>query len=283
MLHLLYNPHADGGKGTESAQEAAAALQGDGLEVNCTDSASIELNEFCNGLKEGDELAILGGDGTLNYFINHIEEIPNVPVYLYAAGTGNDFLNDIKEYVEPVNNLYRINNFLVGLPRVEVKGKTYRFINGIGFGVDGECCVVAEEKLKAGETDINYSKISISLLLGPFIPRKATVTIDGGEPLTFEGVWLASCMNGRYYGGGMKIAPDQKRNSDSLTFVCVNKKGRIRTLLAFPGIQKGKHVGKKWAYFQQGKCVEVTFDQPCGLQIDGEVVPEVTTYKAYLA
>ena len=90
-------------------------------------------------------------------------------------------------------------------------------------------------------------------------------------------------MNGRYYGGGMKIAPDQKRNSDFLTFVCVNKKGRIRTLLAFPGIQKGKHVGKKWAYFQQGKCVEVTFDQPCGLQIDGEVVPEVTTYKAYLA
>ena len=282
MLHLLFNPLADNGKGAEDAEAAVAKLAEAGIEVKTTDSTKIDLNDFCKAVPEGDELALLGGDGTLNYFVNHVEEVPSYEIYLYPSGTGNDFLNDVQEKLEEKNGLYPIRQFLVNLPHVEVKGKTYRFVNGIGFGIDGECCVVADQKKKEGVTEIDYSKITIDLLLHSFVPRNATVSVDGGEPVELKGAWMACAMNGRCYGGGMKIAPNQERNSGLLTLCVINKKGKIRTLLAFPGIFKGKHVGKKWAYMQAGKTIEVSFDTPCGLQIDGEVVEGVTSYKAYL-
>ena len=282
MLHLLYNPFADGNKGEEDAVEAKRKLEETGREVALTDSTTVSLDEFCKSLKEGDELALLGGDGTLNYFINHVDVFPENPIYLYPSGTGNDFLNDAKDTLENKDNLYRINDCLKNLPHIDVNGKTYRFINGIGFGIDGECCVVADEKKAAGETEIDYSKITISLLMGPYKPRNAKVRVDGGEEVELKGAWMACAMHGRCYGGGMNIAPNQKRNGDVLTLCVINKKGRLRTLMAFPGIFKGKHVGKKWAYMKEGKVIEVTFDEPCGLQIDGDVVKDVTYYKAYL-
>lgn len=89
-----------------------------------------------------------------------------------------------------------------------MKGKTYRFINGIGYGIDGECCVEAERMKKEGKTGIDYSKITISLLFKGYVPPKATVKVDGVET-SYNKVYLASAMNGRYYGGGMMIAPSQ--------------------------------------------------------------------------
>jgi diacylglycerol kinase family enzyme len=90
-------------------------------------------------------------------------------------------------------------------------------------------------------------------------------------------------MNGRYYGGGMKIAPEQKRNSGHLTLVVIHGKGKLGTFMMFPDLFKGTHVKKKKnTLVKTGKVIEVEFDTPCGLQIDGEVVKDVKSYKAYL-
>lgn len=87
-------------------------------------------------------------------------------------------------------------------------------------------------------------------------------------------------MFGRYYGGGMKIAPEQDRKIPKLTFVTVYGMGKLKTLMLFPKIFKGEHIkDKKHVFAIQGNEIEVTFDKPCGLQIDGEVIEDVTTYK----
>lgn len=53
--------------------------------------------------------------------------------------------------------------------------------------------------------------------------------------------------------------------------------------MLFPSIFKGKHVSKKKAVaILTGKVIEVSFDKPTGLQIDGKVVEGVTSYKAYI-
>ena len=282
MLHLLYNPFADGGHGKEAANEAIGKLKAVRPEVEAVNSSDVDLNEYFKKLGKDDEVALLGGDGTLNYFINHVDVMPTNRIYLYPSGTGNDFLNDVRGEIEEKDGLYLLNPYLENLPVIEVKGKTYRFINGIGFGIDGECCVVAEEMKRKGETKINYSGISVKLLLGPYKPRTATVKVDDKEPIVLKKAYLASVMHGRFYGGNMKIAPNQKRGTHTLTAVVVHEKMRIPMLLAFPGLTKGNHLGKKWAKMYTGKCIEISFDEPCGLQIDGEVVEGVTSYKAYI-
>lgn len=172
-----------------------------------------------------------------------------------------------------------MNSKVKNLPVIEVKGKTYKFINGIGYGIDGECCVKAEQMKKEGATKIDYSSITISLLFKSYVARNAKVKVDGKE-YNFKKVYLASSMFGRYYGGGMKIAPEQDRKIPKLTFVTVYGMGKLKTLMLFPKIFKGEHIkDKKHVFAIQGNEIEVTFDKPCGLQIDGEVIEDVTTYK----
>ena len=49
--------------------------------------------------------------------------------------------------------------------------------------------------------------------------------------------------------------------------------------MLFPKIFKGEHVkNEKAVSIMTGKSITVSFDRPVALQIDGEVVPEVTTY-----
>lgn len=287
MNYLLYNELADAGEGKANAEKAAQDLKDHGYEVGeLVSLIGLDLAKFFKGKKAEDEVVLCGGDGTLNHFVNDLGDL-ELPcaVKLLPTGTGNDFQRDLPEECKDTKTgLYRINAFLENLPIIEAQGKKFRFVNGIGFGIDGECCVKAEQMKQAGEKNIDYGKITVGLLMGPFKPRTATLRVDGGEPITFKKAYMACAMNGRFYGGGMNIAPEQKRLSGSLSLVCIHGKGKLGTLLLFPKLFKGTHVSKKKnVYVAQGKCIEVTFDVPCGLQIDGEVLTDVTSYKAYLA
>lgn len=99
---------------------------------------------------------------------------------------------------------------------------------------------------KEGVTEIDYSKITIDLLLHSFKGRNATVKVDGKE-IKLSRVYIASAMNGRYYGGGMKVAPNQKRGSHELTFVSCFNKGKLGMLMLFPSVIKGTHLHHKKA------------------------------------
>lgn len=277
MIYLYYNSKANNSKQMDELLPKKEELEKSFNQVISLTPIEQFNNEQIKDFKKGDIAIISGGDGTLNYLINHID-FTNFPIdiYLLPLGTGNDFFTDQEEYKKD-NGLILLNDKLINLPIVEVKGKTYKFINGIGFGIDGECCVKAEQLKNQGAKEINYSKITIKLL-GKFVPRKAKVIVDG-EEFNFKKVFLASTMKGKYYGGGMKIAPSQDRKNDTVSFVTIFGQGRLKTLMLFPKIFSGKHVNNKHTFIKQGKIIEVIFDKPCGLQIDGEVVEDVTSYK----
>jgi diacylglycerol kinase family enzyme len=283
MNYLLFNRYADGGRGEEDSKPVVEFLKTKFGDIKPVSAVDIDPIDFLNNVSQDDKIILLGGDGTLNNFVNRIGDNPlDVPVYLYPSGTGNDFLNDVKYAQDPDTKLIKLNEFVKDLPYVEVKGRTYRFVNGIGYGIDGECCVVAEEKKAAGDNQIDYSKITIDLLLHSYVPRLATVKVDG-EEVKLKKSYLASSMNGKYYGGGMMIAPNQERGSGLLSAVIIHGKGKLGTLLMFPSLFKGKHIKKKKNVFvKQGKVIEVSFDKPCGLQIDGEVIKDVISYKAWI-
>ena len=78
-------------------------------------------------------------------------------------------------------------------------------------------------------------------------------------------------------------APSQNRgNTDgTLSLVVFHGAGRLRTLCAFPGIFKGKHVKhRKIVAVHTRHEINVEFDRPTPLQIDGETVLNVKSYTA---
>lgn len=286
MKYLFFNDLANEGKILESIpsikKELEESLGGEVKEISLLKS---NWDEFLSNANSEDKIILVGGDGTLNHQINSLPLDKPLPCdfYLYPYGTGNDFLNDVKSSQDNRTKLVKLNEFFSNLPYVEVKGKTYRFINGIGYGIDGECCRVAEEMKEKGEKEIDYSKITINLLLHSFVAPTSIVKVDGKEIGTFKKTYVSAAMNGKYYGGGMKVAPSQERGSNTLTSVVIHGKGKLGTLMLFPSLFKGTHIKKKKAVsVVKGKTIEVSFDKPTALQIDGEVIKDVTSYKAYI-
>ena len=89
-------------------------------------------------------------------------------------------------------------------------------------------------------------------------------------------------MNGRYYGGGMKIAPEQDRlNAErTVSVVALHCRNELKTLMVFPSIFKGEHVRHtEMVSTFTGHEISVVFDKPTVLQIDGETISGVTQYQ----
>ena len=282
MVYVLYNTIAGAHYGEDKIRAKMLEFFG-GEEIVLADALTVEDKRlFLEALDVGDRLVIVGGDGTLNRFVNSIDdkEYP-FPIYCYAGGTGNDFINDVSGVDS--DGLVVINDYIKNLPVIEVNGKSYKFLNGIGYGIDGWCCEEGDRYREKRDKAPNYTTIALKGLLGKFKTVNAKVTIDGVNS-EWRHVWMVPTMNGRYFGGGMMITPSQDRlnKERNLSMVVVHSKSRLKLLTVFPKIFKGNHVTHTDIFnLFEGKSVSVQFDRPVALQIDGETVLGVTKYKAY--
>lgn len=276
---ILYNVKAGAETNEEKAKMFTASLEG---ELNFVNISEIEdYNNFFLNLSEEDFIVLCGGDGTLNRFINDTEgiEFSNAVLY-YPCGSGNDFATDVgrKLATEP----FEISKYIKDLPFVTVNGKKYRFINGVGYGIDGYCCEEGDKLKTRGQKKINYASIAITGLLFHYKPTSAKILVDGVS-YSFDKVWLAPTMFGRYYGGGMMPTPAQNREAEeqSLSTLVFHGSGKLKSLLMFPSLFKGEHIKyKNNIKILSGKEITVEFDRPVALQIDGETISGVTSYTA---
>lgn len=275
--YILYNPIS--GNGLDEANLAHLEQE---MDAKLAKRNVTEIKDYAAlfaTIRADEMIIIAGGDGTLNHFANNADglELP-CPVYFYPCGTGNDFARDCDK--ESLCKPFEVTQYLKDLPVVEVKGRKYRFINGVGFGIDGYCCEIGDEMRKVPGKNVNYTAIAIKGLLFDYVPVDATVTVDGVVH-EFKKVWLAPAMFGRFYGGGMLPAPEQNRNCDHLSVMVFHRSAKLPTLMIFPGIFKGKHVKKeKFVKVLTGKEITVEFAQPRPLQVDGETILNVRSYTA---
>lgn len=277
---VLYNPLAGNGKCAFAVNQINLP---EGCEIIYRKMTEIEnYQSFFKSINREDKVVICGGDGTLNRFVNsvNIDETYNEILY-FAAGSGNDFLNDLN--LKQGNKLLPVKEHLKNLPTVLLNGKSYKFINGIGFGIDGYCCVEGDRirRVKKSNKPINYTPIALKGLLYDYTPTNATVTVDG-KKFTYKKVWLAPTMKGRFFGGGMMIAPQQNRKEESgqLTLVVGHNLSKLKIISLFPLIFKGKHIKHtKNVAIHKGYDISVEFDRPTDLQIDGEAFSDILHYE----
>lgn len=277
--YVIYNSKSNNGRGYAGATTIQNVLQGEKIEY--INSADIKNYDDFFAEKSGSDkrIVLCGGDGTLNYFINHTkEETRQIEFDYYPAGTGNDFCKDIES--KPGQIVKNVNRYFQNLPKVTVNGKTYQFLNGVGYGIDGYCCEIGDIERSKSEKAVNYTMIAIKGILFHFKPRKATIIIDGKDEILIENAWLVPTMKGRCYGGGMYPTPKQDRMAadGKLSVMTYNTKSAMKALITFPKIFKGEHVKSNVVSIYTGYNITVRFDKPCALQVDGETILNVSEY-----
>ena len=276
---ILYNPQS----GNKSAKEKVYQLD-DSLTNN--DLSYVEMTPdfdykgFMNKVKADERVVLCGGDGTVHRFVNEVDEADlSKPVFYFPLGSGNDFNRDVHGKLD--NTLINLNNYMNNLPLVNVKGKTMKFINNVSFGIDGWCCEVADKiRQKESSKPINYTSIAVKGALFQYKKTNATVIVDGKE-YHYKDVFLASTTKGRFYGGGMMATPDQDRNDPEhkVSVLVFRGKIRLQVLLVFSKIFTGEHIKKpNMCIIHSGKNIQVSFDSPRAVQVDGETVLGVTEY-----
>lgn len=277
MNYLLFNPKSNNGNNDINIIDKSMGMR----ELEKINLLDIDVKDFVLTLTDNDKVFICGGDGTICRFANNTYgfDFP-CPVYVIKSGTGNDFLRDIGAYD---GKLIDIRPYLQDLPVVTINGEETRFINGIGYGLDGAVCEAADELKKKSDKKINYLMLAVELILGKYKRPNAKVRIDGEEK-EYKKMWIASAMKGKYYGGGMMVAPEQDRTSGKLGAMMFHGGSRAKILTVLPSIYKGGHVKYK-KIVEMFECEEiyVEFDIPTALQIDGETVVGVTSYTARTA
>ena len=274
---ILYNPLSSTGTGEAKARHLQSIL-GD---VHVKFQSLLEISDVRTFLADlpADTLPIItGGDGTLSRFVNDLNGNPTRDILYYPAGTGNDFLNDLNKTgdTEP----FLLNPYITDLPRIHFNGETHTFINGVGYGIDGYVCEEGERLRKKTGKPINYTGVAVKGLVYAYKRTKAHVIVDGDE-YSYSHVWMTPTMLGRFFGGGMMCAPGQDRlNPDgTVSLMIMRCRSKLRTLLLFPKIFKGKHIkATKVVSVFKGHHIHVKFDRPTALQIDGEVFSGVTEY-----
>lgn len=279
---ILYNPYASSGKGFSESEKLYEILPDSALSF--FDMTEIQsYADFFSDLPEGETVIVAGGDGTLNKFANETRdiELPEDLEY-FPCGTGNDFLNDLgkKRPCPP----FPVKRYIEALPEITVNGMSRLFVNGIGIGLDGAVIAEVNRLQQKNGKKPDYTLVALKELL-MFNTANAETIVDGVSR-TYKKVWLAPTMLGRFFGGGMMIAPGQDRLAEDgkVSVLVAHGIGKLRVLTIFPEIFKGTHVRHEDCIeVVRGHEVTVKFDRETALQIDGETVGGVREYSVRTA
>ena len=280
MYYVLYNTLSANKQGLEYSRKLLGnAVPEDAKLVDVTSIGNYA--DFWTSMDlENDTVILSGGDGTLNRFVNANAGL-KLPknLFYFASGSGNDFKKDV---ADGSDDLIPLHKYIDDLPTVTVNGNTSYFVNGIGYGIDGYCCEEGDKIRATSDKPVDYTAIAIKGLLFHYKPTNAKVTVDGVTK-EYKKVWIAPTMKGRYYGGGMLVTPKQDRfdPEGKVSFATLYNSSALKTLIVFPSIFKGEHVKHtKIVEIHSGHEITVEFDRPTALQIDGETVTAVSSYRA---
>jgi YegS/Rv2252/BmrU family lipid kinase len=269
-LRIIVNPKAGAGSAKRRIPEISAALRKVGLEH---DVAETEAPGDAKRLVEVarreavDCIAIVGGDGTLNevsqaYVAADGSPVPGPDLALIPAGTGGDFRKSyglgmsVDEAARRIANATPRPLDLGVLTLVNDAGERVvrAFVNITSFGIGGltDRIVNSTPKWMGGKAAFFVGSFRAMLVY-----RNAPVRVKVDDKVVVEGPVLNVAMaNGRFFGGGMKIAPDADPADGELDVVVLGDLGRTAAIALSNHIYKGTHIGREKVSVARGAVVE---------------------------
>jgi diacylglycerol kinase (ATP) len=257
-IALVCNPTRENEKALRITNSIAILLSGMDIHHKVYTAAWPDtFNEFT-------EVWIIGGDGTINWFINQYPSI-QLPLSLFGGGSGNDFhwmLYGNKTIEQQVDQV------LQGIPQLVDAGVCNEklFLNGVGIGFDGAIVhdLLGKKKL-AGKASylLSILKHMVGYHEKPCVLQMPNETIK-------QDCFMISIANGRRYGGGFHVTPNAILVDGLLDINIVGKISPIKRMKYLPVIEKGEHLNLDFIKYRQADKILISSSIKLHAHLDGE-------------
>jgi YegS/Rv2252/BmrU family lipid kinase len=237
------------------------------------------LSEFPGHLGQaareaGDSLlVVVGGDGTVNEVANGVAGT-DAEIAVLPCGTGQDFGRTHgvpSRFDDAVHVALGGELRTIDLGRVELdEGISRVFANVGSAGMSGAVARRANAMTKAlgGRTTFFYA------LTREFLAWQNTnvlVELDGG--VRREGAMHDVIVaNGRYHGGGMKLAPDARQDDGVFDVVTIGDVNKLDFLTTAPKLYSGRYLSHPKVELLRSPFVAISSAEPLPLEVDGEPI-----------
>lgn len=280
VKHMVYmsiliacNPKSGSGEGIVVALKLQDYLKSLSYRVDFLQSESKDhlQSALMESASKYELIFICGGDGTFRDSIEAIQSSNyDVALALVPAGSGNDFARSygIKGELFDLADIYLKS----GESLVQVtKCNQGSFINVFGVGID---TAILEKRLTFRRLKGSLAYLCASLItLFRYQPRLYRITLDNE---VLEGrYYIVTVCSGKYFGGGMMIAPDADIQSNYFQVVMMRKSRLYQLLNAFINIYKGTHVKLPYvqSYFSRSVKIELLEGEEY-YNLDGDIYTE---------
>ena len=279
----VVNPAAGFGKCAKLLGPALDRLRAAGarFDVAETNRAGHGIEIARNAFRDGYRKFIaVGGDGTSFEIVNGLfpeaaagaldnGEKPSLG--FLPLGTGNSFLRDFTD--DSVE--YATRAIIEGRSRpcdvIRLKhgeGDVY-FINILSLGFVADVATLANRRFKPLGA-ASYA-LAVVLCLASFKKRVYKIKLDGFENPDPPSTALLIFNNSKFTGGHMMLAPNAD-TGDGLIDIVRWSAGRFDFIWNFPKCYDGSHVGHPLVWQARARHIDLDFDSPVDIMIDGEVM-----------
>jgi diacylglycerol kinase (ATP) len=284
---VVANPVSGAGATLRKLPEIERALRNHGLsyQLQCTERPGHASEIAASAAARGfDVVAVVGGDGTLNetvqaYLAKDGSVVRGPDLALIPCGSGGDFRKTlglsgtIDEAVARIRYGQRRACDLGVLEMIDLQGqpRTHAFFNIASFGVGGlvDRIVNDSPKWMGGRAVFLLGTLRA---LATYKNAEVRIRIDGRR--FYEGpIFNCAIANGKYFGGGMKIAPHADPTDGRFEVVTLGDLSKAEVLGLSPKIYTGAHLGEHGVTVGSGTVIEADAVHPWAsvlLDVDGE-------------
>lgn len=283
--YFVVNPASAAGRTRKRFEDALKEIKPvfPGLGYSYTNGPMHAVELTRQALSDGfDTIIACGGDGTnnevLNGFLNEdgVPRLPYAAMGIYPSGTGGDFRRTIElpkdpqELVQYLKDGTRKTVDAGAMDFVSPKGEhTSRFfLNIMSFGIGGlvDHYVNTAPKLLGGRASFFLGSLR-AMLKYKNLPVR--LMLDGR--LAYDGpARLIAVANGRFFGGGMMVAPNALTDDGLLDVVVFKDMSTLDFIRLSRMIYTGDHLGHPLIEVHQAKTITAVGPKPMMIDMDGE-------------
>jgi len=218
-----------------------------------------------------DPLILGGGDGSVSSTVDFLAH-NDVTLGLLPLGTANDFARTLEIPVELEAACRTIaNGKIVDIDLGLAGDNFYVNVASVGLGVEATRALSPELKKRIGPLAYPIAAIKAFLRHEPFTARLSFPDGDQ-EPVEYGRLLQVAVGNGRFYGGGMVVAPDSGIDDRTLDVYAI-KLGRQRDLLGVARyLKSGDFVKNESVDHFRTRRVLLETKPELSVNVDGELV-----------